>query len=124
MGGVAQEETPCLQQDPWVPLLCPTIYGVKESKIRFLGDACPGMCRHPLLWSELEVALGHIPSHPIPLRPTPSPGAMGTRHHPDSWHHFVPARELAEGPEGGGGTSLESHPPLLLPRRQQLGPRH
>lgn len=74
LGEVAQEETPCLQRDPGVPLLCPTIHGVKESKMGFLRDACPGMCRHLLLRSEPGVALGLGPSHPIlGAMSTPSP---------------------------------------------------
>lgn len=54
---------------PPVPLVCLTIRGVKDSKMGFLEDACPGMCGHLLLWSEPGVALGHIPSHPIPPHP-------------------------------------------------------
>lgn len=58
---------------------------------------------------------GLLGDSPDPTGPPPFLVRTGTLPLPDSWPLLLPAREPAQGPEGGGGASPPSHPPLLLP---------
>lgn len=58
---------------------------------------------------------GLLGDRPNPTGPPPFLVRTGTLPLPDSWPLLLPAREPAQGPEGGGGASPPSHPPLLLP---------